>query len=173
MHSSSATDAADGKGQISGSAGIKKWIGVDVDSTLCEYTTWKEQGTTIGRPVPAMVARIRRWLAAGVYDVKLFTARACEANWNREEDFRVITDLCTKLFGRPLEITCTKDFACCQIWDDRAVTVQANTGYRTARSDDMALESGDPLLPIEEIDLLPPETQETALAGGYPPGMRM
>jgi hypothetical protein len=153
-----------------GANGQRRWIGVDLDGTLTNYTTWEEMGPTIGKPVPAMVERIRRWLAEGTYEVKIFTARACKDNWNQEKDFETIKALCVNLFGRELEITNQKDFAMAQLWDDLAVTVESNTGYRTARSSDMAWESGDPLGPVEEIDLLPlgSPAQVFALAGRAP-----
>lgn len=49
------------------------WIAVDLDGTLAEYTTW--QGVThIGKPIPAMVDRIKMWLDEGI-EVRIFTAR--------------------------------------------------------------------------------------------------
>lgn len=149
-HSSSVTDNNDGK---HGATGIPRWIGVDLDGTLVHYTTWNKQGTAIGEPVPAMVQRIKRWLANG-QEVKIFTARACDANWHRTEDFAAIDDFCMRYFDRKLEITNIKDFAMCELWDDRAITVEKNTGYRSARSADMALWEGDPLDAIEEIELV-------------------
>lgn len=38
------------------------WIGVDLDGTLAEYGGWKG-ADHIGAPVPAMLARVRAWLA--------------------------------------------------------------------------------------------------------------
>ncbi len=159
-------------GSKAGNHGQRPWIGVDLDGTLCEYSTWKNMGVAIGRPVPAMVERVKRWLASGT-DVKIFTARACEDNWNAAQDIPAIKEMCVNLFGKELEITCKKDFAMAQLWDDRCVTVEHNTGYRTSRSSDMALHSGDPLTPVEEIDLLQDEDAiTTALHGGLPKEMR-
>jgi hypothetical protein len=99
------------------------WIGVDLDGTLAHYDGWKGP-EHIGAPIPAMRARVQAWLAAG-QRVKLFTARAQPADyaahvhrWLHEQG----------LGG--LEVTNVKDFACIQIWDDRAVQVIANTGQR-------------------------------------------
>ena len=49
------------------------WIGVDLDGTLAEYTGWKGIDH-VGKPVPAMVKRVKDWIAKG-QDVKVFTAR--------------------------------------------------------------------------------------------------
>lgn len=49
------------------------WIGVDLDGTLAEYNGW--QGIDhIGKPIPKMVNRVKKWLSEGV-QVKIFTAR--------------------------------------------------------------------------------------------------
>jgi hypothetical protein len=49
------------------------WIGVDLDGTLAHYDGWKG-ADHIGEPIPAMVERVKRWLAEGK-TVKIFTAR--------------------------------------------------------------------------------------------------
>lgn len=117
------------------------WIGVDFDGTLAEYDKWIS-ASHVGAPIPAMVARVKRWLAAGK-NVRIFTARifpyvrilhpdqpmlvepgmeqafeaACAiAEWSREH------------IGVVLPITCIKDFDMIELWDDRAVGVVTNTG---------------------------------------------
>lgn len=40
------------------------WIGVDLDGTLAHYDGWKGE-THIGKPIPLMLARVKRWLAEG------------------------------------------------------------------------------------------------------------
>jgi hypothetical protein len=50
------------------------WIGVDLDGTLAHYDGWKG-ADHIGAPIPAMVERVKGWLAEGK-TVKIFTARA-------------------------------------------------------------------------------------------------
>ena len=103
-------------------AGTRPWIGVDLDGTLARYDGWRGLDH-VGRPVPVMLARVRRWLAEG-YTVKILTARAGEGDagilpvrkWLAEN-------------GLPeLEVTDRKDFAMIELWDDRAVQVVANTG---------------------------------------------
>lgn len=49
------------------------WIGVDLDGTLAHYDGWKG-ADHIGAPVPAMVERVKAWLANG-REVRIFTAR--------------------------------------------------------------------------------------------------
>lgn len=119
------------------------WIGVDLDGTIAEYTGC--QGAAhIGNPVPAMVERVKRWLAEG-RTVKIFTARVSfpdipligksmdvvdaagrkfEADMARE----AIKLWCKEHIGVELEITNEKDYGMIELWDDRAVQVEPNTG---------------------------------------------
>lgn len=55
------------------------WIGGDLDGTLAESRAG--QGACIGKPVGAMVHRIRRWLGEG-REVRIFTVRAAYARCN-------------------------------------------------------------------------------------------
>ena len=106
------------------------WIGVDLDGTLAKYEGWHGV-EDIGEPVPAMLLRVRRWLVKGER-VKVFTARVGpqkdinDAIRARE----AIERWCVEHLGQALEITATKDFAMRELWDDRAVQVEANTGRR-------------------------------------------
>lgn len=52
----------------------KGWIGVDLDGTLAHYDGWKGP-EHIGAPIPAMVERVKAWLAEGK-EVRISTARA-------------------------------------------------------------------------------------------------
>lgn len=103
----------------------KGWIGVDLDGTLAMYDQWRGIDH-IGEPVPAMVARVQGWLAAGV-PVKIMTARCsvCEPGV-----VRTIEDWCEQHIGCRLPVTCQKDFGMLELWDDRAVGVVKNTGAR-------------------------------------------
>lgn len=108
------------------------WIAVDLDGTLAHYDGW--QGPThIGPPIPAMAARVKKWLAEGK-DVRIFTARAWASEdadpYERESVLDVIRAWCRKHLGTELVITCTKDYGMIELWDDRAVQVEANTGRR-------------------------------------------
>lgn len=101
------------------------WIGVDLDGTLAMYEGW--QGPAhIGEPVPAMVGRIIQWIADG-YQVKIFTARVSVPAQERE--VRAAIREWLNKHGLPdLQVTCVKDYAMIELWDDRCVQVRPNTG---------------------------------------------
>lgn len=126
------------------------WIGVDFDGTIAEYTTWKGP-TDLGRPISSMVVRVARWLYEG-RKVKIFTARCwpyptvpanrdpfsirwiddAEVTSDRLDCARsaivAIQDWCLVNFGQQLDITCVKDLHMIELFDDRAVQVEMNTG---------------------------------------------
>lgn len=103
----------------------RPWIGVDLDGTLAEYHRW--MGIEhIGDPVPAMLKRVKAWLAEGV-EVRIFTARVCRPA-DRRAATRRIGDWC-EMHGLPrLPVTNTKDYGMIELWDDRAVQVETNIG---------------------------------------------
>ena len=97
------------------------WIGVDLDGTLALYDGWKGVDD-IGAPIPLMLDRVRAWLAEGM-DVRIFTARACFPDG--------IPPILAWLDANglpPLPITNVKDTYMVELWDDRAVQVETNTG---------------------------------------------
>ena len=101
------------------------WIGVDFDGTLVEYHGWNG-ASHVGHPIPLMVDRVRTWLSHG-YDVRIFTARISNpADENAARN--AITDWCLRTFGKRLPITNVKDYGMIELWDDRAVQVEKNTG---------------------------------------------
>lgn len=104
------------------------WIAVDLDGTLAHYNGWRGIDH-IGDPVPAMQDRVLKWLSLG-HDVRIFTARVCEQRDEAErlEALSYIQAWCLKHFGRVLPVTNIKDFGMIELWDDRAVRVQANVG---------------------------------------------
>lgn len=128
------------------------WIGVDLDGTLAHYDGWKGPAV-IGEPIPSMVERVKRWLAEG-HEVRVFTARAwpfykpvlpgeslmtrlADGDFDRQEfaraqeaatAVRAIHAWCAEHLGVALAVTCVKDYAMVELWDDRAVQVVANTG---------------------------------------------
>lgn len=117
--------------------GHQGWIGVDFDGTLAVYDGWKGPAE-LGEPVPAMLERVRRWLAEG-RDVRIMTARVytdgtlprnIEATLARH----AIAAWCNEHIGRVLQITCQKDYGMIELYDDRAVSVEANTGRLLAPS---------------------------------------
>jgi hypothetical protein len=99
------------------------WVAVDLDGTLAKYTTWKGD-THIGEPIAAMVERVKKWLEDG-HDVRIFTARAAHIT---PEMRGAIERWCHEHIGQKLPITNVKDFQLIEIWDDRAVAVEHNTG---------------------------------------------
>ena len=106
------------------------WIGVDLDGTLAEYEPPFQAGR-IGAPVPAMVNRVKAWLAAGEA-VRIVTARVSygmpkHERWKAEW---VIEQWCRTHIGEVLPIQSHKDFGMKELWDDRAVTVEKNTGRK-------------------------------------------
>ena len=118
------------------------WYGVDLDGTLAVYDpeTW-EGLAHIGAPVPAMVARVKRWLAEG-RDVRIVTARV--APTEEEIEIGVVKALkakaleyihawCLTHIGELLPVTCSKDFGMVELWDDRVVQVVPNEGERVVR----------------------------------------
>lgn len=113
------------------------WIGVDLDGTLAEYHGWNDG--KIGNPIPAMVNRMKQWLAEG-QEVKIFTARVGSgggyseiSNRSDDEAFVIeqrllIANWCMEHLGMVLPVTATKDFRMIALYDDRAVRVEMNTG---------------------------------------------
>lgn len=122
------------------------YILVDLDRTLANYRSWSLDGTGIGAPVPAMVERVRRWLHMGC-DVRIFTARASRHD---PGELALIQTWCSVHIGEVLPIQNWKDFHCIAIWDDLAISVEANTGWRST----VDLEEKDPLDPAEEDRLV-------------------
>lgn len=117
------------------------WIGVDFDGTLAFYDGWKGP-ERLGDPVPLMLERVRAWLAEG-REVRIFTARvgAClVTNKDGTRDDNAFADIqrerieqwCLKHLGKKLQVTATKDFGMVELWDDRCVRVQPNTGQTVA-----------------------------------------
>lgn len=103
------------------------WIGIDLDGTLAKYTPGSGGGV-IGKPVPAMLARVRAWLTRG-YEVRVCTARA--GTMEGVIQVRVWLDA-HGLEG--VAVTDRKDYDMIELWDDRAVRVEANTGRRISDS---------------------------------------
>ena len=111
------------------------WVGVDLDGTLAiQDHTQPYDPLRIGAPVSAMVERVKAWLAQDV-EVRIFTARVGGQQDPGETSEQVIgsihtaiTAWCHRHIGVPLPITCQKDFYMFELWDDRAVTVERNTG---------------------------------------------
>lgn len=105
---------------------ISGWIGVDLDGTLAHYEGWGDG--SIGEPIGEMLFRVRKWIADGV-TVKCMTARASDPS--EAEKVRAWLDS----HGlQEVSITNVKDFAMVELWDDRAVVVERNTGRVLGRN---------------------------------------
>lgn len=124
------------------------WIGVDLDGTLAEYHRWEGE-TVIGKPIVAMVARVRQW-RANRQDVRIFTARIC-SNEDPKGVRKAIEAWSRKHLGEVLPITNVKDYALIELWDDRAVHVIPNTGIPllpAAKRDEEMLQMANALRPF-------------------------
>ena len=98
-------------------------IAVDLDSTLAEYSEWKGI-EHIGKPIPAMLARVKKWLEDGT-KVVIFTARI-----DNEGAEPYIEKWLEENGIGGLKITNVKSMDIVEFWDDRAVQVIPNTGER-------------------------------------------
>jgi hypothetical protein len=106
------------------SESAKGWIGVDLDGTVAEYHGWRGI-ENIGKPIPKMVNRIQKWISEGKI-VKIFTARA--SGENKDLAILFIKIWCKENIGSDLEVVCEKDYQMVELWDDRAIGVEHNTG---------------------------------------------
>ena len=138
------------------------WYGFDLDGTLAVYDGWRGIGH-IGAPVAPMVALIRRmYFTAPGFRVKILTARVAprsnvetlpnpylENHWCIEEPderpwtmkstwtaLEFIQDWCWTHLGFVPEITHEKDHLMLNLFDDRVVQVEPNTGRVLGRFPD-------------------------------------
>lgn len=105
------------------------WIGVDFDGTLAidEQGPWNEGPP--GNPVPEMVKRVQDWLAQGI-EVRVFTARVSSMYADATAQRLLIASWTKEHIGQMLQCTAEKDGDMLELWDDRAVQVEINTGRR-------------------------------------------
>lgn len=102
------------------------WIGVDFDGTLAHTVT--------GEPIPKMLERVKDWLAKGV-EVRIVTARASSNNDPDKYPISEVYEFCHRHLGTTnIPVTCEKDTDMMELWDDRAISVERNTG-EVARSE--------------------------------------
>lgn len=95
-----------------------QWIGVDLDGTLAVHDGVYKGDNHIGAPIEPMVAKVRQWLEDGM-EVRILTAR---------KPHPAIRRFCQAQFGKVLKITSSKDPGMIALYDDRAVSVERNTG---------------------------------------------
>jgi len=109
---------------------MKPWIGVDLDGTLAEYHGGVGPDE-IGKPVPAMVGLVRRWIDVDKIEVRIFTARVAgdRDGIPVRTSIKLIQDWLEEECKLPrLVVTNMKDFGMVELYDDRAVQVVFNTG---------------------------------------------
>jgi hypothetical protein len=99
----------------------KDVIAVDLDGTLAEYHGFKGH-EHIGEPIEPMLERVKGWLSEGKR-VIIHTARAHDP-----KAIPPIRKWLKQHLGQELPVTDRKDPRAKEFWDDRAVTVQKNTG---------------------------------------------
>lgn len=107
------------------------WIGVDLDGTIANHTTWKGP-EFIGDPIPDMITRVKLWLKLGI-EVRILTARisqeSCTANnMTPKQMTEIIQDWCEEHIGARLNVVSEKDQFMLFFCDDSAVQVIKNTG---------------------------------------------
>ncbi len=112
----------------------KGWVGFDLDSTLAIYVDG--QFPAIGEPVEPILAIVKQLLAEG-REVRIMTARVGnlykhDVSVEEFEDAVMQRDLveewCLKHVGQRLPVTAVKDYDMAILLDDRAVTIERNTG---------------------------------------------
>lgn len=112
----------------------RKFIAVDLDGTLAIYdkTDNRTGRTFIGEPIPAMVARVKDWLAQG-HVVCIFTSRVAEPS--RADHFDVLARIhawCEQHIGERLMVTAIKQPYFSAYYDNEAIQVRTNTGELVA-----------------------------------------
>lgn len=105
------------------------WYAFDLDGTLAYYDEWKGI-ENIGEPIQPMMDILREFLLQG-HKVKIFTARANEG----PEAIRKVQDWLQNMGLPRLEVTSQKDFGMIELWDDRCVCVERNTGKVLGRNE--------------------------------------
>jgi hypothetical protein len=115
------------------------WIGVDLDGTLAHYDGWNGPDH-IGKPIKPMVDRVKKWIADG-QEVRIFTARlhghgSPLIGGGTYDALTPIKKWCWDVFGTELEITNSKDYGLIELWDDRAIQVEMNTGRKISENQD-------------------------------------
>lgn len=100
------------------------WIGIDFDGTLSQdIGEYDAHGfAKPGPPVPLMLERVKRWIAEK-RNVKLLSARAADA-----ANVQIVQDWLHEHGLPSLPVTRVKDSKMIALYDDRAITVERNTG---------------------------------------------
>jgi hypothetical protein len=103
------------------------WVGCDLDGTLAVYDEWRGI-EHIGAPIWPMVHRVQGWLRQGL-EVRIFTARISERGIDKQTRVvQAIEKWCLLYIGKVLPVTNVKDYGMVELWDDRCVQMETNTG---------------------------------------------
>lgn len=107
----------------------KEWIGVDLDGTLAYYEPGGGYSEAdIGPAISPMIRRVKRWLREG-RTVKIMTARVSHGRTDK-----YVRKWLDQHGLNACQITNEKDAGMLELWDDRAVAVERNTGRRLSPS---------------------------------------
>ena len=103
---------------------------MDFDGTLAKTCQWHDFNEgTVGEPIWPMVERVKGWLREGK-GVRIMTARVGPGA-DVPLHTKAIEDFCAEHLGQVLPVTCVKDFNMLELWDDKCVQVEVNTGEPT------------------------------------------
>lgn len=100
------------------------WIGFDLDGTLAVDLPDRKNDSEIGQPIWSMVKLAKEHIRRGM-DVRLYTARAYEAN---ENTLQAMRDWCKIYLGAEIPIQCNKDHDIGYIFDDKTYRVAKDIG---------------------------------------------
>lgn len=107
-----------------------EWIGFDLDGTLAHDAPPPYPG--VGAPIPLMVARVRALIACDI-EVRIVTARLSPERHDFgdtvEEQRAMVEAWTAEHIGVRLQVQAHKDGFMRWLYDDRAISVQRNTGY--------------------------------------------
>lgn len=103
---------------------------VDLDGTLAHYDPANFRPGVVGKPIPKMLARVKRWIADG-HTVIIFTARL-SGGGNHALERRAIARWTKENVGQELRATAVKEKDFEEIWDDEAHGVIKNEGTERA-----------------------------------------
>ena len=110
-------------------------IAVDFDGTLVKWPMempsafdpdLKFDPSAVGETVEIMANRVKEWLKQG-HEVVIFTARVYDPK-QAEIAREAINKWCLDNIGEVLEVTCIKSHDIDVFYDDKAVTVEKDTG---------------------------------------------
>lgn len=104
------------------------YIGFDLDRTLAHYDHWRGAGH-IGRPVKPMLDLVRRFLAAHT-PCRVITARMAPDHTQEERDAFIAAWNVWSMhhLGTVLTVQAHKCMKMLELYDDRCVAVEPNTG---------------------------------------------